>query len=167
MRTVVALSLLALALAFAPAFAQDKEDESSAAAARVAQLDFLAGDWAGSMWGGRFEAYYTTPDGGRVISHSRLLRGEPATESFYEFEMFHVVGGDVRMSPFPGGQRAVELTLVDLDPVARKATFENPDKDYPTRIVYHRETDEDLVITLSDPHGGSAKVERFALRRED
>ena len=51
------------------------------------------------------------------------------------------------------------------DGVAQQAVFENPAKDWPTRIVYHRAGPDRLVITLSDPHGTSDKVETFDLGR--
>lgn len=129
----------------------------------LAALGWLAGDWSGSMWGGTFTAYYSTPDGGRILSHSRLLQDESV--AFYEFEVFEPDGERVLMQPYPGGEPAVGLHLVSHDPKARSATFENPDKDYPTRIVYQRTSDTELVITLSDPHGGSPKTERFELER--
>lgn len=135
----------------------------SARAAAIADLHFLAGEWRGPMWGGVFEAYYTTPEGGRVLSHSRLLRGEKV--AFHEFEVFHTVDGVPTLQPYPGGKPATALRLTKVEAEERRATFENPDKDYPTRIVYHRVADDRLVITLDDPHGGGEKREVFDLRR--
>ena len=83
----------------------------------------------------------------------------------YEFELFEVHGETVHLQPFPGGKKVDGFQLQSHDSKARKATFENPDKDYPTRIVYHRPSDDELVITLTDPHGGSDKVEQFELSR--
>ena len=100
--------------------------------------------------------------GRQVLSHSRLLKAD-GQEAFFEFELFEVRGDEVYLQPFPGGRKAVGLSLADSG--ERKAVFENPDKDYPTRIVYERVADDELVITLSDPHGGSPKVERFELGR--
>jgi len=137
--------------------------DANQAKQQLAAMDWLAGTWSGAMWGGTFEAYYTTPDGGRIISHSRLIKN--GKEAFYEFEMFEVRDGAVQMAPFPGGKRVVGLTLADLDRKQRKATFENKNKDYPTRIEYHRAADDRLVITLSDPHGSSDKREVFDLKR--
>ena len=62
----------------------------------------------------------------------------------------------------PGGSCCLPIT--SLDAKAKKAVFENPKKDYPTRITYHRVADE-LTITLDDPHGKSDKSEVFKLNR--
>lgn len=153
-------SVWSLALADKP----DAKANKTEAEKQIADMDWMAGTWSGSMWGGTFEAYYTTPEGGRVISHSRLMKD--GKQAFYEFEMFEVSDGTVQMAPFPGGKRVVGLTLANLDRKQRKATFENKTKDYPTRIEYHRAADDRLVITLSDPHGGSDKREVFDLKRK-
>jgi hypothetical protein len=127
------------------------------------EMSWLAGSWSGEMWGGTFNAYYSTPEGGKIISHSQLVKGEKV--AFYEFEVFEARDLVVHLQPFPAGKGAVGFQLQSSDPEERKAIFENPDKDFPTRIVYHRVSDNGLEITLSDPHGGSDKVERFALKR--
>lgn len=129
----------------------------------VAGIDWLAGVWSGAMWDGEFVAHYSAPVGSKVLSYSQLLKdGE---ETFYEFEVFEARDGEVHLQPFPGGERAGSFTLVQHDDAARKLVFENPDKDFPTRIVYERPSEDRLVITLSDPHGDSEKVEVFDLKR--
>lgn len=161
MTTLLALAALCAGLiALAPAEPQER----SQADADLASMTWLAGYWRGEMWGGEFHAHYSTPEGGLILSHSRLLKD--GQESFYEFEVFGPANDEiVWLQPFPGGRKAVGFPLETLDKEARKATFEQPEKDYPTRIVYHRVSDDELVITLSDPHGDSDKVEVFKLHR--
>lgn len=148
----------------APPQDADEPQELARSDEKLAAMDWLAGYWLGEMWGGMFHAHYSTPEGGLILSHSRLITdGE---ETFYEFEVFGPADDEVVwLQPFPGGRKAVGFRLKELDVEARMATFENPDKDFPTRIVYHRQADDRLVITLSDPHGESEQVETFDLRR--
>lgn len=148
----------------APAVAQAADEGKADEPAQVlAAMDWLAGDWNGSIWGGEYHAYYSTPEGGRILSHSRLL--QDGKQAFYEFEVFEARDEGVHLQPYPGGRPADGFTLASYDKGARRAVFENPKKDFPTRIVYERVSDSELVITLSDPHGGSDKVERFELSR--
>jgi hypothetical protein len=155
-----------LVLAFVPLMLMSAGagSEPAAPAAAISGMGWLAGAWEGPMWGGTFSTYYCTPDGGKIMSYSRLLKG--GAVSFHEFEVFEVDGDGVIFRPFPGGKPATPLRLMACDKDARKATFENPDKDFPTRIVYHRAADDRLVITLSDPHHSSDKVEVFDLKRQ-
>jgi len=124
-------------------------------------MDWLAGSWAGDMWGGTFEAYYCTPEGGKVMSYNVLRKNGEV--SFHEFEVFEIEDGHVVFHPFPKGQKATSLTLSTCDPTTKRVTFENPKKNFPTRIDYHRVSENRLVITLTDPHNNSDKVEKFEL----
>ena len=126
-------------------------------------MGFLAGTWRGSVWGGEFTAYYSTPEGGKILSYSELRKdGDVA---FHEFERFELRQDTIVFTPFPGGKPAIDLELTELDAKNRKATFENPTKDFPTRIVYHVMEKDRLVITLSDPHRESDKTDVFDLKR--
>lgn len=129
----------------------------------LAELRWLSGSWSGSMWGGTFHAYYSTPEGGKILSFSRLEKD--GKRVFHEFEVFECRKTLVHLLPFPGGKPAAGFTYDGGNKKQRKAVFENPKKDYPTRIEYHRVADDRLVITLSDPHGKSGKTETFDLKR--
>ena len=153
--------LLALSSALAPSSVD--EGERSSPTEVLSGLTWLAGDWSGDMWGGEFHAYYTTPEGGKLISHSRLMHA--GEESFYEFEVFEAHEQTVRLQPFPGGKKASSFLLKSHDPKSRRAVFENPENDFPTEIVYHRVADDNLVIKLSDKVHGSDKVQVFDLKR--
>ncbi len=157
--TFLAVSLLLLA----GVFGQPEAGGKPTAEQSIAAMGCLAGNWSGPAWGGEFRAYYTTSEGGKVLSYSELVR--EGVVAYHEFERFEALDGGVVFTPFPRGKPATSLRLVDIDVAAHRFVFENPNKDYPTRIVYHRVSQDNLVITLSDPHGGSDKVERFDLRR--
>jgi hypothetical protein len=129
--------------------------------AKIDSLAFLSGKWSGPMWGGQFTATYTAPAGGKLLSFSELVKGGKA--AFYEFEVFEATEAGLVFTPYPGGRKKETFKLAAGD--ATKAVFENPDKDFPTRIEYHRVEKDRLVITLSDPHGKSGKTETFDLRR--
>lgn len=131
----------------------------------VDELSFLTGHWTGKMFRGVYTARYTAPGGGVLLSYSELQR-EGETASF-EFERFHVKDGKLIFTPYADGRPGTSLFLTTLDKVERKATFENPDKDFPTRIVYHRIADGRLVITLSDPHNDSDRELVFDLKGTD
>ncbi len=158
----MSITMLALAVFLASAGAEE-EPRAASPQAQLAGMAWLAGSWSGSMWGGTFHAYYSTPEGGKILSHSYLVKGDKRV--FYEFEVFECRSAAFHLQPYPGGKPAGGFTLTTGDAKARKAVFENPKKDYPTRIVYHRVGEDRLVITLSDPHGKSEKVERFELSR--
>lgn len=130
-------------------------------AAKIDSLAWLAGRWSGPMWGGEFVATYGAPAGGKLLSFSELRKG--AAAAFYEFEVFEATPEGLVFTPYPRGQKKVTFKLAASE--AQKAVFEHPEKDFPTRIEYHRASKDRLVITLSDPHGKSGKTETFDLKR--
>lgn len=158
-RIIAVIAITAAVAAAGPGAEKSGKDQ-------IASMAWIAGTWEGPMWGGIFQAYYCTPDGGKVMSYNKLL--VDGKINYYEFEVFELDdNGDVIFRPFPNGStKARPLMLIECDPKTHKIVFENPKKDYPTRIVYHRVADDRLVISLSDPHGKSKKVETFDLRRK-
>lgn len=150
----ILLTLLLLSISSA------EEGKPSTPAEKIASMNWLAGEWSGPMWGGTFVTQYTSPEGGLVLSTSKLLQGGKAV--YFEFERFSVEGDDVVLTAYPKGKPAPSFRLTALE--EGKATFENPKKDFPTRIVYHRAGEKSLQITLSDASG---KSELFDLKRPD
>jgi hypothetical protein len=161
----ICISIVILLAAAAPDEKASPEAKPASGADQIAGMKWIAGTWSGPMWGGEFETWYCTPEGGKVISYSTLRK--QGKLSFYEFEVFEVNSkGQVVFRPFPKGGAATPLILAEADASSRKVVFENKKKDFPTRITYHRVADDRLVITLSDPFGENKHEEVFDLRRK-
>jgi hypothetical protein len=158
-------ALLATAVRSPLLAGEDSAAPKTAAASRadLSACTWLAGTWSGQISDGTFEARYSLPQDGMIMSFSRLIKeGEVA---FHEFEIFDSDEQSAFLQPYPGGKPAARFRLVSHDPQARRLVFENPQNDFPTRIVYERPSDDRLVITLNDPHSGSEKVEIFDLTK--
>ena len=125
-------------------------------------MSWLAGTWEGNMWGGTYSAHYTTSAGGKILSFSELRRDGKVVS--YEFEVFARRGDDTYFTPYPGGKKKESFKLAESE--LRKAVFDHSKKDFPTRVTYHRVADDNLVITLSDPHGTSGKTMKFDLKKK-
>lgn len=127
------------------------------AATTAADLGFLAGTWQGKD----FEAVYTTPAGGMVLSVSKeFADGKVA---FFELERFVVREGVLTLTPFLNGKETVSFPLHDFKP--GRAHFRNARHDFPQDLVYERVSDDELRIVLSGVEGGKARTLRFELHR--
>ncbi|QDU68424.1 DUF6265 family protein [Engelhardtia mirabilis] len=168
MKYALALMLCAVAPVLVSSTAPTQEPEQPTAltgAEQLAAMTWLEGAWECEIWGGRFQSTYGTPEGGVLLSASKLLVKKRA--QFFEFELFLVREGTVLLVPHPEGEAADPFELSEFDAKARKAVFENPANDFPTRITYHRESDERLVITLDDPHHGTERRDLFEFEPVD
>jgi len=131
----------------------------------IRDLAWLEGTWRGEIGDRMFEARYSGPDGGQVLSASKYIKDGKAAG--FEFERFEQQGDSLVLTPFPEGKSSVSFRLAELDAKARRAVFENPDHDFPTRISYQRVARDQLTILVSGPgEDGSEQVLTYALRRK-
>ncbi len=151
-----------LVLATLPARAEDKDKTAADPAAQLAALKFLAGNWVADKFGAKFEAHYSTPENGAVLSLSELKKGDQVL--FYEFEVFRVQKGAVWFTPHPKGSRSTSFKLAKLE--ENKVTFENKRHDWPQRLVYHRKSEKNLVVTLSSPWAKKNKIDVYDFKRK-
>ena len=153
MRNSLHTLLIACALAtFAP-LAGCASQRAHADAPRHDQLDlsWLQGAWTTHAWDGTLNADYATRPDGLTIGYTYLTKD--GVQAYHEFELFARDADADYLIPYPGGKPAPRFNLASRD--TKSATYENPDKSFPTRIVYQRFADT-LIITLSDPFKNSA-----------
>jgi hypothetical protein len=103
---------------------------------RLEGLGWLAGSWAGVVDGGRVEEHWTVPAGGSMLGMNRTVVG--GRTLVFEYLRIEVRGEEVVYVASPAGRTpATPFTLTALGD--RRVVFENPDHDFPQRIVYARD----------------------------
>ncbi len=126
------------------------------ARATIADLAWLSGEWAGTVAGNQVEERWLSAAGGAMLGNSRTTRGP----SMVEFEFLCVAqrhGGLVYTAmPNGGGMTDFLLTQISTD----GATFENPDHDFPKKIVYAK-TADGYAVTISGAPGQRALTYAF------
>ena len=121
--------------------------------ASVADLAWMSGRWETvsprATW---TEEVWSAPRAGVMLGYSRSGTGG----AMREFEFLRIAAGADGVPAYlaqPGGQPAVPFRLVAHG--AANATFENPQHDFPQRIVYRR-TGDRMVATISALDGSHA-----------
>ena len=110
----------------------------------VNQLEWMAGCWSMTRGDAIVEEHWMKPAGGTMLGMSRTVRGGKTTE--HEFLQIRDVNGALSYVAQPSGQAQAAFTLRSV--TASEAIFENPEHDFPQRIIYRR-----------TPDGLSARVE--------
>jgi hypothetical protein len=128
---------------------------------KIEDLAWMSGAWSCPKWGGTFEERWLPPKGGAMQGIGRLLRGEETP--FMEFLTIQSDGKRLVMwillgSPAEGQPRRVAFALVESG--ERRAVFENPENDFPSKIEYRREGDR-LFCRTSGTRDGKPSEERF------
>jgi hypothetical protein len=136
------------------------QDRPAAARGTLAQLVWLAGDWAGTMGRSSIEERWTTAAGGAMLAVARTV----TDDRLAAFEYLRIVerdGGLVYIAQ-PNGRPPTEFTLTHI--TADSATFENPTHDFPKMIRYTRRPDGSLEARVSG--AGGERPQTFVFARQ-
>jgi hypothetical protein len=109
----------------------------------VSNLAWLAGCWEGNAGGAAYYEQWMRPVGGTMLGMSRTVANDQTVA--YEFLRIHEKDGDIYYTANPSGQAQASFKLVKYGD--REAVFENPEHDFPQRIVYRLEESGALVAT--------------------
>jgi hypothetical protein len=130
------------------------------ARATIADLGWLAGDWAGTQGRATIEERWTAAAGGAMLAVSRTIKDDRLAA----FEYLRIVerdGGLVYIAQ-PNGRPPTEFVLTAR--TADSATFENPAHDFPKMIRYTRRADGTLEARVSG--AGGERPQTFVFTRQ-
>jgi hypothetical protein len=130
------------------------------ARATIADLSWLAGDWAGTLGRATIEERWMPAAGGAMFAVSRTIQDDRLAA----FEFLRIVerdGGLVYIAQ-PNGRPPTEFVLTGI--TADSATFENPAHDFPKMIRYTRRADGSLEARVSG--AGGERPQAFVFTRQ-
>jgi hypothetical protein len=142
----------------------DGNTRSVATGARdVERLAWLAGCWEGTLSSGAsYEEVWLAPRGGSIIGMSRMTR-DGRTLSFEFMRIGANAAGDVVYAAQPSGRPATHFTASELS--SNAVTFENPEHDFPQRILYRLTPPDELFARIEGQRDGQLRGLDFPLRR--
>ena len=133
-------------------------------AARVADLQWLAGRWEGEGLGGKIEEVWSAPDGGAMVGYFRLLKdGKPV---FYEILTLLESEGSVEMR-----LKHVNPDMTGWEEKNGFVTFRLVKHDasgaYFSGLTFRRISDDriDGYLALRNRSDGTVREEKFVYRR--
>ncbi|WP_296817032.1 DUF6265 family protein [Brevundimonas sp.] len=105
------------------------------AAAPASDLNWVAGYWLSCEDGREVAEYWSDARGGALFNTTVNLDGDRVSS---ERTMFATVNGRLAFVYEPTGANVV-FPLIALE--GQRAVFENPENDFPNRVIYSREGD--------------------------
>lgn len=129
---------------------------------RLAELAWLAGSWCNADGDTFAEEHWLTPRGDIMLGMSRTTRG--GQTAFFEY---------LRIERRPDGVCYVASPLGRCPPTAfklisqerRRVVFENPEHDFPQRIIYWQTDDEHLHARIEGLQNGAPQSAEWSWRR--
>lgn len=124
------------------------------------ELEFLRGCWRGEVGrdGSRIIEQYSDTDGEMLLGQLKTVKGSETV--FFEFLEISSDEDGVWLQPYPNGVRApVRFRLVELE--SDKASFDNPEHDFPRRITYRLLPGGELLTRVAGIVGERTMVEEY------
>ena len=133
----------------------------SAQTLSIADLSWIAGDWQTAP-GGRvqIEEHWTNVAGGSMMGMSRTVAGEKTVE--FEYLRIEQRADGVYYVAHPKARcPGTDFKLTKSS--TTEAVFENPQHDFPKRIIYRKTGDDSLTASIDGGQG--TKAMSFSFRR--
>ena len=113
--------------------------------ASVKGLAWLTGCWANVGGEGGSGEQWTRPAGKTLFGINRTVRNTETVA--YEFMQIRETGtGRIEFVAMPSGQTGATFLMVRL--TDREVVFENPEHDFPQRIIYRLDVDGNLKASI-------------------
>lgn len=139
---------------------ESREVETPVPTQTIADLAWMAGGWQTDPGGrAQIEEHWTRPAGGSMLGLGRTIAGGRTVEFEYlrieqrSDAIYYVAHPKARC---PGTD--FKLTRV----AAEEAVFENPQHDFPKRVIYRKKADGSLTASIDGGEG--TKSQSFAYR---
>ena len=124
----------------------------------ISDLAWMAGGWRTAAGGrAQIEEHWMSPAGGSMLGMGRTVVGDRTVE--FEFLRLEQRADAVYYVASPGGQcPSTDFKLTRLS--AQEAIFENPQHDFPKRVIYKKNADGSLTASIDA--GAGTKSQSFS-----
>lgn len=127
----------------------------------IADFAWLAGCWDGSSGSRESLEQWMKPSGQTMLGMSRTVANGKTVA--YEFMQIREQDGEIFFIAKPSGQAEASFRLVKY--ADQEAVFENPQHDFPQRVIYKLEKDGTLAAAIEGASKGKDKRFDFPMRR--
>ena len=154
----IAASMLASAFFLAEPVAVSRPATAAEPAWTISELAWIAGEWQTAPGGrAQIEEHWTQPAGGTMIGMGRTIAGGKTVAFEYlrleqRADAIYYIAHPKARSP------GTDFKLTRL--TAQEAVFENPQHDFPKRILYRKNPDGSLTASIDAGEG--TKSQSFA-----
>ena len=130
-------------------------------ATTITDLSWISGDWQTAPGArAQIEEHWTSAAGGTMMGMSRTVAGEKTAEFEY-LRIEQRVDGIYYVAHPKARCPGTDFKLTRAS--ATEAVFENPQHDFPKRIIYRKTGDDSLTASIDGGEG--TKAMSFAFRR--
>lgn len=158
-RTVVTL-VLAVTLMIIGLATASPQTRATDATRAISDLAWISGDWQTAPGArAQIEEHWMPPAGGSMIGISRTVVGDKTVE--FEYLRIEQRAGEIYYVAHPKARcPGTDFKLTGLS--SQEAVFENPQHDFPKRVIYRKNSDGSLVASIDG--GPGTRTQSFTYR---
>lgn len=134
--------------------------KNEAARGPLDALGWMSGSWSGRQGDVTSEEHWTSPSANLMVSMHRDVKAGRAVS--FEFLRIVARGDTITYVAMPRGRNETSFPLKELG--AKRVVFENPEHDFPQRVLYWREG-EQLVARIEGTIKGKERGEEWRFSR--
>lgn len=139
--------------------------DSGVSDAKLSDFNWLTGSWQGKAFGGDYDEHWTPATGTIMMGVARTVR-EGKTSHYEALRLEQTPDGIVLTAFLPKDGKFSDGTPFKLTKFAnREAVFENPEHDFPTKVIYRRTDDDSLFARIEGLRNGAVTGVDFPLKR--
>jgi hypothetical protein len=128
----------------------------------ISDLAWLSGCWESNRNGREINEQWMKPSGQTMLGMGRTVSKGKTVE--YEFVQIREGGdGSIYYVAKPSGQSEASFKLIKYQ--NREATFENPEHDFPQRVIYRLEPDGSWFARVEGTSNGKARGFDYPMKR--
>ena len=128
----------------------------------INDLAWLKGCWSLSRNGRETTEHWLKPAGGTMLGISRTV-ADGRTVEFEFIQIRQEASGDILFIAKPSGQPEATFKLIRGN--AREVIFENPQHDFPQRVIYRLQNDGSLLGRVEGVSKGKERSVDFPMNR--
>jgi hypothetical protein len=128
--------------------------------ARIEDAAWLSGCWSFAGKDRFTEEHWLPPAGGAMLGLSRTIRGGKMVE--FEFLALREIDGKLSYVAIPSRQKETVFPLARHSPT--ELVFENPNHDFPQRVIYRRLPDG-IAVRIEGVVDGNSRSADFPFSR--
>ncbi|HUE82751.1 MAG TPA: DUF6265 family protein [Pyrinomonadaceae bacterium] len=130
---------------------------------KIEKLAWLSGDWETAPGRTQTDEHWSGVAGASLIGMSRTVAGGKTV--FFEFLRIETRGDEIYYMAHPKARNpGTEFKLVRLS--GTEAVFENPEHDFPKRIIYRKNEDGTLTARIEGDGSEKEKPQEFHFRKQ-
>ena len=130
------------------------------------KMDWLVGTWSNSYGEKSYTEVWKKENDSTFKGYSHIIQEKDTI--FSEFITIHQRGDSLYYIVNVENQNEGEsVSFILTDSENNKYVFENPEHDFPTKIVYHKINNDSIFAQVSGEMGGKSRTVDFPMKRQE